>query len=111
MYLYVEMWNAKSEWLALDAAGRQAFMTKVDDLLNSLIGPDLKILGCALNDADMSPRADYRYVAVWQMSDKSQVSKVADGTARIGWYQYFDQVNMGGDLVGADDLVKEMMGL
>lgn len=111
MYLYVEMWNAKHEWLSLDKAARQSFMNKVNELLGSLIGPDMKLTACALNDGDTTPRADFRYVAVWSMTDKSQVARVADGTARIGWYKYFNQVNIGGDAVGPEVLTNEMMGL
>jgi hypothetical protein len=111
MYLYVEMWNAKHEWLMLDAASRQAFMDKVNNLLGSLMGPDIKLAACALNDGDTTPRADFRYVAVWNLKDKAQVARIADGTARIGWYKYFSQVNMGGDAVGPEVLTAEMMGL
>lgn len=111
MYLYVEMWNAKHEWLCLDLAGRQTFMDKVNALLGSLIGEDIKLLACALNDGDTTPRADFRYIAVWNMKDKTQVARIADGTARIGWYKYFNQVNIGGDAVGPEALTGEMMTL
>jgi hypothetical protein len=111
MYLYVELWNAKHEWLGLDAAGRSAFIDKVNALLSSLEGPDLKLLACTLNDGDTTPRVDYRYCAVWTMTDKSQVAKIANGTAGIGWYSYFDQVNIGGEQVGPDVLIGEMLSL
>ena len=45
------------------------------------------------------------------MKDVTGTRKVADGTARIGWFEFFDQVNIGGDLVAVDALVKEMMSL
>ena len=111
MYLYVEMWNAKHEWLSLDAAGRKDFMDKVNALLGSLIGPDMKLTACALNDGDTTPRADFRYIAVWSLTDKKQVARIADGTAQIGWYKYFNQVNIGGDAVDAEVLTNEMLTL
>jgi hypothetical protein len=111
MYLYIELWNAKASWLALDADGRKAFMAKVDGLLNSLMSADIQLIGCALNDGGTAPHLDYRYVAVWKMKDVTGAHKVADGTARIGWYEYFDQVNAGGDWVEADALIGEMMSI
>ena len=36
MYLYVELWNAKASWLALEPDRRAAFMKKVDELLGEL---------------------------------------------------------------------------
>ena len=111
MYLYVELWNARPSWLALNAEGRGAFMKKVDDLLKELMSDDVKLIGCALNDGSTAPRLDYRYIAAWQMKDVTGTHKVADGTARIGWYEYFDQVNIGGDWTDANALVNEMMSL
>ncbi len=111
MYLYVELWNAKASWLALGPDDRAAFMKKVDGLLGELMSDDVKLIGCTMNDGSTAPRLDYCYVAVWRMKDVTGTHKVADGTARIGWYEYFDQVNIGGDLVDADALVKEMMSL
>ena len=111
MYLYIELWNAKSSWLALDATQRAAFMAKVDALLNELMSADIKLLACAMNDGRTAPRLDYRYVAVWQMTDISGPQKVADGTARIGWYEYFDQVNVGGPWIDAGPMIAEMMSL
>jgi hypothetical protein len=111
MYLYIELWNAKASWLALGPDPRAAFMKKVDALLNELMSDDVKLIGCTMNDGSTTPRLDYRYVAVWQMKDVTGTHKVADGTARIGWYEYFDQVNIGGDWVNADALVNEMMTL
>ena len=111
MYLYVEMWNAKHEWLSLDKAARQSFMNKGKRASRIPYWTGFEITACALNDGDTTPRADFRYIAVWSMKDKSQVARVADGTARIGWYKYFNQVNIGGDAVGPEVLTNEMMGL
>jgi hypothetical protein len=111
LYLYIELWNAKSSWLALDTTGRAAFMKKVDGLLKELMSDEVKLIGCTLNDGSTAPRLDYRYVAVWQMKDISGTHKVADGTARIGWYEYFDQVNVGGEWIAADAMISEMMSI
>lgn len=111
MYLYVELWNAKHEWLCLDKAAREHFMKGVNDLLGSLIGPDCAIHACTLNDGDTTPRADYRYICVWNLKDKSQVAKIADGTARVGWYRYFNQVNVGGEACSPEDLIGELMSI
>lgn len=111
MYLYVEMWNAKAEWLGLSDDERQAFMGNVDQWLNSVMGPDCEVYGACVNDGDTAPRAQYAYLVVWKLKDKSFVRTVADGTSRVGWYKYFDQVNVGGPQITADELVASLMAL
>ena len=111
MYLYIELWNAKASWLGLDSDGRAALMAKVDEFLKEIMSDDVKLIGTTMNDGSTVPRLDYRYIAVWQMKDVSGAHKVAEGTARIGWYEYFDQVNVGGEWVEADAMIAEMMAL
>jgi hypothetical protein len=112
MYLYVEMWNAKPEWLGLSDDERKTFMKDVDDWLGSVMDPDTcSVYGACVNDGDTAPRADYAYLVVWSLKDKSHVRTVADGTSRVGWYKYFDQVNIGGEKITPDDLVAALMTL
>jgi len=111
-YLYVEVWNAKPEWLGLAQDERQQFMSRVDDWLNTVIQPGSReVYGTCVNDGDTTPRAPYTYVVVWKLKDRSHVKAIADGTASVGWYQYFDQANLGGDKLTADELVDRIMAL
>ena len=111
MYLYVEMWNAKSAWLGLPQKDREAFMQKVDEFLGTIMGDDREVYGCCVNDGDTMPRADYAYLVVWKLKDKSAVKAIADGTAAVGFYEYFDQVNIGGEQKTPDELVAALMTL
>jgi hypothetical protein len=111
MYLYVEMWNAKPSWLGLSDDGRKAFMDNVDQWLGSVMSDDCQVYGACVNDGDTAPRAEYTYLVVWKLKDKSYVKTVADGTSRVGWYEYFDQVNIGGPQITADELVGAIMAL
>jgi hypothetical protein len=110
MYLYVELWNPKPSWLSLSAEDRHMFMGKVDKFLQGL-GPEYTISGTCINDGDTTPRAGYSFAVVWMLNDKSQVKSVANGTAAVGWYEYFDQVNVGGDCQTPDQLVTAMIEL
>ncbi|MCA9036649.1 MAG: hypothetical protein KDA91_16050 [Planctomycetaceae bacterium] len=111
MYLYVEMWNAKPSWLGLPQGQREAFMKKVDAFLATIKPEDAEVYGCCVNDGDTMPRAGYAYLVVWKVRDKSCVKAIADGTAAVGFYDYFDQVNIGGNQLTADELVGALMSL
>lgn len=111
MYVLVELWNAKESWLALPASERGKFMDKVNAFLATLEGKGLDLDVCCLNEGSTAPRCNYRYVAIWKAKDKATAKQVIDGTANLGWYEYFDQVNLGGDGVGPDGLIGEMLAL
>ena len=111
-YLYIEMWNAKPEWLGLPTQERETFMANVDKWLASVMDPKTRdVYGSCVNDGDTAPRAAFTYLVVWKLKDKSYVKTIADGTSNVGWYKYFDQVNIGGKFMTADQLVGAIMGL
>ena len=111
-YLYVEMWNARPEWLGLPQKERETFMANVDQWLGTVMDPEnCFVYGTCVNDGDTAPRAAYTYLVVWKLKDKSFVKTITDGTSNVGWYKYFDQVNIGGELMTADGLVGAIMAL
>ncbi|OED36427.1 hypothetical protein AB833_27855 [Chromatiales bacterium (ex Bugula neritina AB1)] len=104
-YLYVEMWNAKPAWLALNAEQRADFMeNKVEPFMQSIVSADCAPHGCCVNDGDSMPRAGYAFLVVWKVSSKEEAKKLANGTAGIGFYEYFDSVNIGGPQIDTDEL-------
>ncbi|MDX1554709.1 MAG: DUF6616 family protein [Xanthomonadales bacterium] len=109
MYLYVETWNARPEWLALSRDDRLAFIEEVKGLLGSLVSDDLQLLGCVITDEDTPLHGGHQYVAVWQASDRDEVRKIEDGTERIGWHRYFQQVNHGSANVGPEQVLGHML--
>ncbi len=109
MYLYVETWNAKPDWFALNEAERVAFIGKVQTLLQALSGDDLILDGCIVTDDETSQHGGYQYVAIWRASDKDQVRRIEEGTAGIGWHDYFDQTNLGGTEVGPQTVIEHML--
>ena len=111
MYWYMETWKAKPAWLALDAAGRQEFAASVKELVGSLASDDLQLLGCVITDDDTELHGGYQYGAVWQATDRSHITKIEEGTERIGWHKYFEQVNHGSKLADAETVIGHMVGL
>jgi hypothetical protein len=111
MYWYVEAWRATPAWLALDAAGRQEFAGKVKTLLGTLMSEDLTLLGCVITDDDTELHGGYQYAAVWQAKDRSEIAKIEEGTARIGWHTYFEQINHGSELANAETVIGHMVQL
>lgn len=108
MYLYAETWNAKPAWFALPEADRATFIAEVQTLLQGLSSDDLTLVGCIITEDETHQHGGYQYVAVWRASDKSQVRRIEEGTARIGWHDYFDQTNHGSAEVGPQAVLEHM---
>lgn len=111
MYWYVEAWRAKPAWMALDPYEREKFAERVKALLETLCSNDLKLLGCVITDADTQLHGGYQYAAVWQGTNRSEIAKIEEGTAQIGWHTYFEQVNHGSELFTAEDVIGHMLRL
>ena len=109
MYLYVETWNAKPEWFALNEAERMAFVGKVQTLLQGLSSDDLTLVGCIVSDDKIHQYGGYQYVAIWRASDRDQIRRIEEGTAGIGWHDYFAQTNHGSDEVGPQQVLEHML--
>ncbi len=63
MYLYVELWNARPEWLALSESERQNYIAQVGPGIRKLNEAGIKLVGFASNDPDTPYRSDHRYLA------------------------------------------------
>ena len=112
MHLYVELWNARPEWLALSEGARQNYIAQVGPGIKKLGEAGVELGGFALNDPDTPHRSAYRYLAVWKMpGGRSQVRLLEQILDEAGWHDYFEQVNARGELVEPQVVLKDMVRL
>jgi hypothetical protein len=111
MYLFVELWKAKPEWMALSQKDRQEYMAQVGAAIEELSKAGVEIAGWGLNDRDTSHRGDYTYFAAWKMPDKSVVKQFEETVEQAGWYNYFEQINGRGELISPETAIGHMIEL
>ena len=111
MYMFVEQWKARPEWLALSQQGRKEYVSKVGQAIEELLKTGIAIVGFALNDSDTPHRADYRYFSVWTLPNKELVQQFEQAIEQSGWYQYFEQTNTRGELIPPDATLGDMINL
>lgn len=111
MYLFVECWKARREWLDLDKESRVAYMNALGGGIAELMKAGAEIVSWAMNEPDTACRASFDYVAVWKFPTR----ELADGFEKIveqsGWYNYFDQVNLKGEISSPDFCIGRMIGM
>jgi hypothetical protein len=109
MYLYIELWKAKPEWLALSQKERGEYMAQVGPAIEDLTKAGVEIVGWGLNDAETPYRGDYSYLAVWKMPDKELVEQFEKTVEQAGWHKYFKQINARGNLLTPEAAIGKMI--
>lgn len=111
MYLFAECWKARPEWLALSKEARGAYMTELGKGIEALMNAGVEIVSWSMNEAGTANRAPYDYFAVWKFPTKELASGFEQIVQQSGWYNYFDQVNLKGELSSPDAIIGHMIGL
>lgn len=102
MYLYVELWKARPAWLELTKEERKLWFETLLGLLQKQLESGVEPLGFAQNDDDTPLSADYDFVGAWKMPDKETAEKFEKFVEDAGWHNYFEQVNVRGQMMEID---------
>jgi len=111
MYLYIEIRNAKPAWLILSKEERGAYMADMGSVLGDLLSQGIEIVGCGINDPETPHRNDSQYFAVWKMENKEQAQQFEHVIEQAGFYNYFEQTNLRGEMMPAEALISQQIGL
>jgi len=111
MYLFIELWKARPEWIALPQKDREEYMAQVGAAIEELSKAGVEIVGWAINDVDTSHRGDYTYVSACKMPDKTVVKQFEEAVEKSGWYNYFEQINCRGELISPETAIGHMVKL
>jgi hypothetical protein len=109
MFLYVELWKARTSWSALSPDERTAYVNGLGPAIERLLQDGVELVGFALNDRDTPHRAPYQYIAVWKMPDARQVTALETAVENAGFHDYFEQVNARGNLITAEEALFHMV--
>lgn len=109
MRIYVEQWRPGPAWLELDAEQRTTFVKTVGPDLQEVLdrGAELVALGPA--DPGTAYSGEPQYFAVWRFPDLDLVQLFERRIEGAGWYEYFDQTNLGGEIVDLDVLLEQLV--
>ncbi|MEU3980406.1 haloalkane dehalogenase [Streptomyces sp. NPDC026672] len=94
--VFVELYNYRPQWRELDDERRRAFVFGLSNALADLQRQGVEIIGYGANDPDTDRRAPYDFFSVYRVPDAATRRGFEAGIAASGWYDYFEQVNIGG---------------
>jgi len=96
MYIFVEIWNVKPAWLALEQSQRAEYMQNVGSAIQSLSEQGIELISWSKRDSDTPYASKYQYFAVWKMPNQDAVTTFENAVEGAGWYNYFEQENLRG---------------
>ena len=111
MYFYIELWKARSAWLELSDERRKSWLDRLLAALREQLEGGVEPVGLVANDADTPRSAGYDFFAVWRMSDAEVARRFEDFIERVGWHDYFEQVNARGQALEMDSFVSSHLNL
>ena len=111
MFIFIECWKARPEWLALSSEARGAYMAQLGSGIEELLKSGVEIISWSMNDPDTSKNSPYDYFAVWKFPTKEMTKGFEQIVEQSGWYNYFDQVNLSGEISGPPAIIAHMVNL
>ena len=70
-----------------------------------------KIIAWGFNDEATPKRAPYDYFAAIVFPTELAAARYEKLFSAAGWYDYFEQVNVGGDIAPFDEILKQLVEL
>ncbi|WP_372365696.1 DUF6616 family protein [Candidatus Uabimicrobium sp. HlEnr_7] len=98
MKLFIELCNAKQSWLKLDEEKRKKFLAPVTNVMENLEASGAKIVAWGFNEVSTPQRAEYDFFAAIIFPDEPSALTYEQLFRKAGWYNYFEQVNVIGEM-------------
>ena len=111
MYLYVELWKARSAWIELSREERESWFDNLLASLQEQLQSGVEPLGFARNDEDTPLAAGYDFIGVWRMPNKDIAVQFEKFVDQAGWHAYFEQVNVRGPILEIEAFSSTHIGM
>ncbi|MGJ8668778.1 MAG: DUF6616 family protein [Oceanococcus sp.] len=109
MYTFIEICKAKNSWLNLSSEERAAFLSPVTEAMANLEKSGAEILSWGYNDPTTPNRAKYDFFAIFQFPNKSLALEYEKLFSKSAWYEYFEQINLGGQSENFNETLKRLV--
>ncbi|MFC9627308.1 DUF6616 family protein [Streptomyces sp. NPDC056930] len=110
MYVVIETWTPKPAFFAADEETRNDLLAGAQEAMKQLAEVGVVTLGWGR----VEPAAystSHEWFAVWQAPSKELADALLGGVEISGWYTYFEQSNVVGELRSAEAVIAEHLAL
>ena len=111
MITYIELWKAKQTWKDLSKEERGNYLTALGPAIQQLLESGVQILSWGSNEMSTFSKADYDYFAVWAFPNLGSTQNFEKMVEGAGWYNFFDQGNIMGQVSSPQEVMGKMIEL
>lgn len=111
MQIVFELWNAKPAFLDAPATVREEIIGGVRGGIEQMAGMGIRTLGWGRVAPSSDHPSGYDWFAVWEIPSPQLVDAFFSGVAASGWYDWFEQVNVSGELESVDVVLQAHLAL
>jgi haloalkane dehalogenase len=97
--IFVEMFKYNDNWAGSTPEFRAEYIGQVQEVLSAngpVVGLGIEIITYSFNESTAARRAPYDFFCVYRVPSEEVVRQLESMIEGSGWYEYFDQVNLGG---------------
>lgn len=111
MYVVIETWTPRAEFLAATPETRERVFDSVREGMAQFTALGIDTLGWGRIDAGADRSGGYDWFAVWTMPSAELAAAFLQGVEAAGWYEWFDQTNVTGELASVDSAIAAHLAL
>lgn len=111
MHVVVETWTPRPAFLATSPQTREAFFEGLNAGMAEMAAKGIESLGWGTVEPSKENGTEHSWFAVWRMPDAATADAFLAAVAASGWYDYFEQTNVRGELRSAGDVIAEHVAL
>ena len=110
-HIFIELFNFKNAWNNLPEDKRKEYREGVLGAIAQQVAKGLDVISWGFNDTATDRRAPYDFYCVYKTASAAYQREFEADIARAGWYEYFDQVNVSGEVSTPEELFNALVSL
>lgn len=111
MEIFIEYWNPKQTWLDLSKEEKTAYVSRMGPAMEDFTKRGVDFYAWGMNEDQTPQKSKYNYYAICTLPNKSVLKDFQDMVVGAGWYDYFEQLNISGENIGAEAVIGKLLEL
>ncbi|WP_371596860.1 DUF6616 family protein [Streptomyces sp. NBC_00564] len=110
MHVVIETWTPKPAFFAADKETLDNLFTGMQEAIKQL--EEIGVVTLGWGRVEPAPHStSYEWFAIWQAPSREGADVFLGGVESSGWYNYFEQTNLVGELRSVDAVSAEVRAL